>query len=111
MNKEQCVHEGGEWVTTYRKSDGTIVRPFCRNIGTRRNRNGNTVGKWKNRGTVFEMTDYELNGGEIEGVIKKDRRNKAVKWWVAVDGFPIDQGTARNVRDAKFKVEEEMRRK
>ncbi len=110
--KEECIHEGGEWVTTYRKSDGTVVRPFCRNIGTHRDRNGNTRDMWrKERGTLFDMTEYNLSGGEIEGVVKKDKRNNKVKWWISVDGRQVSEGTSKSVSDAKFHVEEEMRRK
>ena len=116
INREECEHEGGEWVTTYRKADGTVVRPFCRKIGTRRDRNGNRVDKWRReKGDLFDMREYTLHGGDIEGTVKKDLRNNKVHWFVNVEdsgiGRRVAEGTATNVGMAKAKVEEEMRRK
>lgn len=112
VSREECEYEGGEWVTTYRKGDGTIVRPFCRNIRTRRDRNGNTRAKWKKeKGTLFDIAEYNIDGGEIEGIVKKDFRNKKLRWWVSVDGRQVSEGTSSDLRDAKYKVEEAMRRK
>jgi len=113
MNKEECEEIGGEWVSSYRKDDGTVVSPFCRKIGRKRDRNGNTRDKWKReKETPFDMRDYTLKGGDIEGVVKKDLRNKnKVHWFVNVDGKRVSEGNAKNMRDAQYQVEEAMRRK
>lgn len=33
--KFDCVHNGGTWVPTYRKRDGTRIRGYCRDIRSR----------------------------------------------------------------------------
>ena len=30
MNKEECKAIGGEWVSSYRKKDGTLVKSYCK---------------------------------------------------------------------------------
>ena len=119
INREECEHEGGEWVTTYRKADGTVVRPFCRKIGTRRDRNGNRVDKWKVEGprSLFGVREYTLPGRDIEGTVKNDLNDKKVFWFVDVHDredrrtYRVAEGTATNVGRAKAKVEEVMRGK
>ena len=110
VTKEECQRDGGEWVTNYHRADGTVVRSFCRNIGTRRDRNGNTVDKWrKEKGTLFDMVEYNIDGGEIEGIIKKDIRNGKIKWWVSVDGKIVSEGNSTSISDAKYRTEQAMR--
>ncbi len=33
--KYNCAHNGGIWVSPYRKRDGTYVRGYCRDIRSR----------------------------------------------------------------------------
>jgi hypothetical protein len=110
--KDECIRMGGEWVTTYKRYDGKLVRPFCRKIGRKKDRNGNTSDKWKReKGNMFDMTEYNIDGGEIEGVIKKDNRNGKVKWWVSIDGRHVDEGEAKSISEAKSKASDSLRRR
>lgn len=109
LSREECEHMGGEWVTSYHREDGTYVKPFCRKIHTRKDINGNKRNMWRReKGKLFDMTEYNIVAGDIEGVIKKDQRNGNIKWWVSIDGDRIASGNGSNMYEAKAKVEREM---
>lgn len=82
MNKEECKAIGGEWVQSYRKKDGTLVKSYCKSHKYVDNKKTNKNEKQKKNQQII------LN--QLENTIKMDDLEDARVELYSLDGVMFD---------------------